>query len=112
MSGTCYIYITDKAETEKYKTAPKIRMEHRLNSLLVNEISFERNGLYLNNIQYNADGISGYSKLHSNDSIFRFSRIKPPFVLRKKENNDSLELIKDNRSYFMNVSFEQEWAKQ
>ena len=76
----------------------------------VHRISFERNGLLLNGHEYNASGISGYSRLHFIDTIYSLKDIAPPFTLKKKKNNDSLELIKDNQQYLLNITEEINWA--
>lgn len=108
--GILYKFITDRDEWRK--NAPIIAKESELKETNVGRISFERNGLFINDKEYRAGGISGYSRVLGRDGVFKLDEIEPPFILRKKGNNDTLELVKDDRSYFMNVTVEQEWAKQ
>jgi hypothetical protein len=84
------------------------------NSLAINvqAISFERNGLYLNDKKFSAGGISWYSRVHDKNSTFTLNKIAPPFLLRKLDDNDTLNFIKGNDRYYLLVSEEVEYANR
>lgn len=89
----------------KFRGAPVISFKDSID-LNVYKISFERNGLYLNNKIYNAGSISAYSKLHKADVVYQLDEIKSPFKLRKEKNNDTLHIVKDNEVYYLLVTEE------
>ncbi|RZL44656.1 MAG: hypothetical protein EOO93_27695 [Pedobacter sp.] len=107
-----FIYIVNRMQYNERENAPIIRFEESLGDVYVKTISFERNGLYLNNILYNAGGISGYSRLIDKNRIVLLEDIQPPFILRKKDNNDTLELVKGDQRLFLNVTNEIKWAQK
>src|SRR5690606_13521021 len=82
IAGIIYVYIINKRSYDKYMNAPKIRTELALKPIDVEKISFERSGLYLNKVQYNADGISSHSRIHYKGSVILLREIKPPFKTR------------------------------
>lgn len=102
--GILFFYQVNKRQREKFEKAPKINKELRLEDLSVKKISFERNGLYLNGNQYNSGGISWYSKVHDQDTTFVLGDIEPPFLLRKRENSDTLRIINDKTEYYLLVT--------
>lgn len=111
IAGIIYVYMMNKRSHDKYMNAPKIRTELALKQIDVEKISFERSGLYLNKVQFNANGISSHSRVHYKDSVVLLRQIKPPFILRKKSSNDTLELIKNNKKYYLLVSQEISYSK-
>jgi hypothetical protein len=109
--GIVYLYIMNKRDLNRHETAPKIRFEAGLNKLYITEISFERNDLYLNDTLYNAGGISGYSRVHTNNGLIELSDVEPPFTLTKKANNDTLRISKDDSDYYLLVTTEIKFAR-
>lgn len=109
IAGLSFVYYINEKSREEFLNAPKIRKEHKLEDLQVNRIKFDRGGLYLNGKEYNSGGISGYSKVHFEDSIISLDEVEPPFIMRKKENNDTLEFIKEDRKLYLLVSEELVW---
>ena len=96
-----FFYFTSIYDENKLKNSPKLNFENSLD-IYVKEISFERNELYLNDIQHQAYGISGYSKVHLLGTNKEFI---PPFKMEKKEKNDTLK-IKKNDVYYLLVTEE------
>lgn len=86
---------SDKKENTQYLN------RHRPLKTRVIDISFQRNGLYLNGVEFYSGGISGYTKFHVGDSLVSLDRIKPPFMLIKKEDNDTLTIIKGNQKFVL-----------
>jgi|GEM_PF-4325218 len=103
--GLYFGYSMLKKEKEKFKNAPKLNFESSID-IEVKDISFERNGLFLNKIEYNSSGISGYSEFYGNDTIIDFYAFKPPFHLRKKSYNDTLKIIKNEKEMYLLVTEE------
>jgi len=99
-----------KKDRQDYENAPKIRFENELD-LHVQKISFERNGLFLNERRYNAGGISGYSRVHLDDSIYKLRNIEPPFRLAKAKQTDTLNIIKGDKRFYMLVTEEIKWSR-
>ncbi|THD31554.1 hypothetical protein [uncultured Flavobacterium sp.] len=101
-----FFYFTSIYDENKLKNSPKLNFENSLD-IYVKEISFERNGLYLNDIQHQAYGISGYSKVHllGTNKELTLKEIIPPFKMEKKEKNDTLK-IKKNDVYYLLVTEE------
>ncbi|MBY8963528.1 hypothetical protein KJK34_12260 [Flavobacterium sp. D11R37] len=83
LTGVIFVLIMNRNSREELITAPIIRKKFRLEDIHVKKISFERNGLYLNDTRYNSGGISSYSKFHFRDTIFSFDDISTPFILRR-----------------------------
>lgn len=108
--GICFAYIMLTREMEKHKNAPAIDFANSVD-IEVKDISFERNGLFLNGKQYNANGISGYSKFYYKDSYLKFRSINVPFILRKQKQNDTLKIIKEGKEMYLLVSKEIEYRK-
>lgn len=92
------------------KNNPSIAYSTALN-LNVKSISFERNGLHINDTTYIAGGVSWYSRLHYSNRVFRLNEIKPPFYISKKNNNDTLTILKDSRKYYILISEETNYSK-
>lgn len=92
-------------KSPKSQNLPRLNFETSIKKE-VKKISFKRNGLYLNKQQYNASGISWYSKFTGQDTILALDDIKPPFQLNKKADNDTLYLIKNNKIYYLLISNE------
>lgn len=109
--GIFYVYMMDKKQINDRETAPKIRFEVSLDELYVTSISFERNDLYLNEVLYDAGGISSYSRVHSKNGLIRLRDIAPPFTLTKKANNDTLQIIKQNKKMYLLVTEEIRYAR-
>ena len=103
--GVIFSYVMFRKSHQDYLNAPKIRFENAIN-LDVKKISFERNGLFLNGQQYNADGISGYTEVHHDDSIYKLGDMQPPFHLAKAKQNDTLFIIKGDKRYYLLVTEE------
>jgi len=103
--GLYFGYSMLKREKENLRNAPKLNFESSID-IEVKDISFERNGLFLNKIEYNASGISAYSEFHGNDSVIDFKTFKAPFRLRKKSNNDTLSIIKNGKEMYLLVTEE------
>jgi len=97
-------YFIQKKKEEDRKNAPYIDFKSEL-KILVNRISFERNELYLNEKYYNANRITDYTDVYYNksDSI-KLDKIRPPFLMQKKANNDTLFIIKDKKYYHILIS--------
>jgi len=110
--GILYFYVMNKRDLNKREIAPKIKFETKLNDLYVTSISFDRNGLYLNNVLYNAGGISGYSIVHFKNGLIKLRDIKPPYVLSKKVNNDTLRISKNDVNYYLLVTQEIEYSRR
>ncbi|RWW99600.1 hypothetical protein [Flavobacterium cerinum] len=108
--GICFAYIMLTREIKKHKNAPVIDFANGVD-IEVKDISFERNGLFLNGKEYNANGISGYSKFHYKDSYLELESINVPFILRKQKQNDTLKIIKDEKEMYLLVSKEIEYRK-
>jgi len=111
-TGILYLYIINKRDLNEREIAPKIRFEIKLNDLYVTSISFERNGLYLNKVLYNAGGISSYSRVHFKNGSIELQDIKPPFVLSKKTNIDTLWISKNDVNYYLLVTQEIEYSRK
>ncbi|QYJ68278.1 hypothetical protein [Flavobacterium litorale] len=109
--GLVFVILMNKKNREDLVHAPKIRKEFGLKNINVKKISFERNGLFLNNKQYNSGGISWYSEFHFRDSIVLFEDISTPFTLKKRKNNDTLKLIKDDIEFYLLISKELRYDK-
>jgi capsular polysaccharide biosynthesis protein len=99
-----FFYFSSIYDENKLKNSPKLNFENSLN-IYVKEISFERNGLYLNDIQHQAYGISGYSKVHlqGTNKELTLKEIIPPFKMEKEEKNGTLK-IKKNGVYYLLVT--------
>lgn len=108
--GILYKFITDRDESRK--NAPMIAKEPELKETNVGRISFKRNGLFINDKKYRAGGISGYSRVPGEDGVFKLSKIEPPFIIRKKADNDTLEVIRGSQKLYVMVTEEQEWASR
>lgn len=92
------------------KNAPKLFFKDEL-YLDVKEMSFERNHLYLNDTLYDAGGISGYSRIHSDTKETNLMSIIPPFRIEKSANNDTLKIIKGSERYYLLIRKEQNYVK-
>ncbi len=110
--GMLFLYIMNKGDLNEREIAPKIRFETKLIDLYVASISFERNGLYLNKVLYNAGGISSYSRVHFKNGLIELQDIKPPYVLSKKVNNDTLRISKNDVNYYLLVTQEIEYSRR
>lgn len=110
--GILYLYIMNNRDLHEREIAPKIRFETKLDDLYVTSISFERNDLYLNKILYNAGGISSYSRIKAKNGSIELEDIKPPFILSKKVNNDTLRINKNNLNYYLLVTEEIKHARR
>jgi len=101
-----FVYFSNMYDENKLKNSPKLNFENSLD-IYVKEISFERNNLYLNDIQYQAYGISGYSKVRllGTNKELTLKKIIPPFKMEKKAKNDTLK-IKKNGVYYLLVTEE------
>lgn len=92
------------------KNAPKLFFEDEL-YINVKTISFERNHLYLNDTLYDAGGISGYSRVHSDSKENSLNNMIPPFRIEKSANSDTLKIMKGSEQYYLLVSREQNFVK-
>ena len=110
--GMLFLYIMNKGDFNEREIAPKIRFETKLIDLYVTSRSFERNGLYLNKVLYNAGGISSYSRVHFKNGLIELQDIKPPYVLSKKVNNDTLRISKNDVNYYLLVTQEIEYSRR
>ncbi len=109
--GVLFMYIMFVYTNPDVNNAPRLFYENEIN-IEVKKISFQRNYLYLNNILYNAGGISGYSRVYSTDNyVNRLENIKPPFKIEKEAKNDTLRILKENKLYFLLVTQEQNYVK-
>lgn len=108
--GIYFAYIMLTREIKKHKNAPAIDFVNSVD-IEVKDISFERNGLFLNGKEYNANGISAYSKFYYKDSYLEFESINVPFILRKHKQNDTLKIIKDEKEMYLLVTEEIEYRK-
>lgn len=108
--GIIFSFIMIKNNRNELINASKIRKESAIN-IDVKSISFERNGLYLNRTQYNSGGISWYSKFYSNDTVYSFEDIHPPFILQKSGGSDSLNIFKNNEKLYLLISKELRFDK-
>lgn len=106
---------------EKYRldTVPKLDFEYGSDSIYIEKINYKRNALYpkktgiiFNDTLYDTY-ISSVSPIHQmeNKNNLKFSDILPPFTLTKKENNDTIHIIKDNKKYYLLISEELERRK-
>jgi len=109
--GLAFIIYNFSREVDKRNNAPSLNFGCAINTI-VRKISFERNGLYINDTLYNAGGISWYSRLYSKAGVFNFSSFKTPFTLRKAVNNDTLHLIKEYSKYYLVISEEVKYASE
>lgn len=109
------VYQYEKNSIEK---SPKINFEYAVDSIYVNKIRFERNSLYpkakvfLNDTLYNTyiTYISATHQIGATNKL-KLDDIIPPFTLTKKENNDTIYIIKDNKKYYLLISEELERRK-
>lgn len=101
-----FLYFTNMYNEKKIQNSPKLNFENSL-VIYVKKMSFERNGLYLNDIQYQAYGISGYSKVYlsGTNNKLTLKEITPPFKMEKEEKNDTLKIKKD-RNYYLLITQE------
>lgn len=106
--GIYLLYTILEREKESYKNAPKINYSSEVN-LEVKTISFERNGLFLNEEEYNANGISGYSRFKYLNTFTELNAITPPFTLMKEKNNDTLKVYKEDNEFYLLVREEIEY---
>jgi hypothetical protein len=98
-----FFHIAENMHRNELSYAPKIRKEDVIDDLDVRRISFDRGSLFLNKKRYDCY-ISFFTKVHSQDSIFSFKNMPPPFLIRKEANNDTLEIIKDDRKFYIILS--------
>lgn len=111
----CSRYLYEKFSIER---SSKINFEYAADSIYVNKIRFERNSLYpkakvfLNDTLYDTY-ITYVSLIHQIGSTnkLKLDDILPPFTLTKKENNDTIHIIKDNKKYYLLISEELERRK-
>lgn len=110
------VYQYEKYNLEK---APKLDFEHKNDNFLIKKIEYKRNALYpkktgviFNDTLYDTyiSSISPIYQLNSENKL-QFSDILPPFILTKKENNDTVHIIKDNKTYYLLISEELERRK-
>lgn len=100
---------------KKHKKEKKLHcfpLRTAVDSEEVNSISFERNGLFMNGILYSAGGISGYSRFINTRKLLCLEEIKPPFLMNKGANNNTLSLIKEDRKYYLTISEELKYAEK
>ena len=109
--GIVFLFINLSKDNKVRQTAPKINYDTAIN-IYVNTVSFERNGFFINDIDYNSYGISSYSRIHLYESknIVTLNKIKPPYHLYKKENNDTLNIDKKNIRYYLKLKEEINYA--
>lgn len=105
------LFLIIENKNDNKKDLPRIDYSSSL-IVDVKTISFERNGLFINNEEYDAEGISSYSRVYGNNFVSNLNEIKLPFTLRKKEFNDTLTLVKGKVLFFLLVKEEQAWAKR
>lgn len=91
------------------ENAPKLNFEQAIDSISVKKIDFGRGGLKLNRIRYNAFGISAYSTIHNENESFELYKLRPPFILSKEANNDTLKIVKDDKTYYLLINEEKRW---
>ena len=106
IAGIVAFWFQSKINRSEFLRLPKIRKELSLDTIEVSKISFERNGLIINGRQYNAGGISSYSNVNFNDMTLKLEDIKTPFILTKRKNNDTLEIIKGDDKMYILISDE------
>lgn len=113
VSGLSFMFLLYQFDIRKKQSAKELFYKDQC-YIEVERISFERNYLYLNDKMYNAGGISGYSKVHStiNNALTKLIHIKPPFTIQKKENNDTLDIIKNDSLYYILVTEEQDYFRK
>jgi len=96
--GVLFLYQSHISRIAARTNAPKISFKQGFKERHITSISFERNGLFLNDSLFNAGGISGYSRVHYKGKVFRLKDFNPPFVIRsKKPNNDTLKFLKEGK---------------
>lgn len=109
--GILLMYFLFQNDIKDKENAPQLFFKDQV-SLKIKKISFERNQLYLNDTLYNAGGISGYSKVHSNNVTTELLNIQPPFLILKEANNDTLKIIKKDSLFYLLVTKEQDYVKR
>lgn len=109
--GFTILIVIYKRNLPDLENAPKLYYRDSL-YLYVKKISYERNNLYLNDTLYDAGGITGFSVVNINDKkSIDLWYVKPPFIIEKFANNDTLNIIKNDEQYYILVRKEQEWLK-
>ena len=108
--GVSLMYIIFLKYYPDVKNAPKLFFEDEL-YINVKTISFERNHLYINDTLYDAGGISGYSRVHSDSKENSLNNMIPPFRIEKSANSDTLKIMKGSEQYYLLVSREQNYVK-
>lgn len=100
LSAVLFVILTSRHEQQKIDNAPKIQYADTLN-ITVEKISFERNGLFINNQVYNGFGISWHSTFFDSKSqkTVALQDIQPPYTLKKSINNDTIYILKGKECY-------------
>ena len=110
--GIVFFVVSLNEDAKKFERAPKINYNVAID-LYVNTVSFERNGLYIDDIEYNAYGISGYSRVHSynSKSVMTLDELQPQYHIYKKANNDTLHIEKGDVKYYLLANQENNGSK-
>lgn len=115
VSGIIFIWSRYLYEKSSIENSSKINFEHVVDSIYVSKIRFERNSLYpkakvfLNDTLYDTY-ITYVSTVYKAGTTgkFKLDDVHPPFTLTKRENNDTIYLIKGDEKYYLLISEEME----